>query len=188
MRNLALTRIPTRPRRALAAIAAALASLALPMAMLAQSPESTAYAVTELNLRKGPGSSDAIFAVIPTGAELIRSSDETTNDYVPVSYNGINGWAIDLGLVATPEDLALALEGGAAPESSLDLYQSDIRVTLTPLMLRSEPDLVGEPIVGMPEGSTVVLTREGYENGYVTVDYGGARGWAYAELLGEGTR
>jgi hypothetical protein len=37
----------------------------------------------------------------------------------------------------------------------------------------------------MPEGAAVTLTREGSENGYVTVDYGGAQGWAYADLLGE---
>jgi hypothetical protein len=37
----------------------------------------------------------------------------------------------------------------------------------------------------MPEGSLVTLTREGWENGYVTVDYGGAQGWAYADLLAE---
>jgi uncharacterized protein YraI len=50
-------------------------------------------------------------------------------------------------------------------------------------MLRTGPNTSAEPIAGMPEGSLVTLTREGYENGYVTVDYGGARGWAYADFL-----
>jgi hypothetical protein len=42
----------------------------------------------------------------------------------------------------------------------------------------------------MPLGEVVMLTWEGAENGFVTVDYGGVRGWAYADLLGEpiGTR
>jgi micrococcal nuclease len=42
-----------------------------------------------------------------------------------------------------------------------------------------------EPILVIPHGEVVTLTREGAENGYVTVDYGGVRGWAYADLLGE---
>jgi hypothetical protein len=41
-----------------------------------------------------------------------------------------------------------------------------------------------EPILVIPHGGVVTLTREGAENGYVTVDYGGVRGWAYADLLG----
>jgi len=189
MLNLTIVRIPARTRGVLVTAAAALALLALPVATLAQTAtESAAYAITELNLRKGPGSGDAIFAVVPVGAELIRSSTDATNDYVPVTYNGIDGWVIDVGLVATPDELALALEGESAPDAPLNLYQADVRVTLTPLMLRSDPDLAAEPIAGMPEGSTVILTREGYENGYVTVDYDGAKGWAYAELLGEVTR
>jgi hypothetical protein len=58
-------------------------------------------------------------------------------------------------------------------------------VTLAPLMLRSAPAMEAEPILVMPHGGVVTLTREGAENGYVTVDYGGVRGWAYADLLGE---
>jgi hypothetical protein len=42
-----------------------------------------------------------------------------------------------------------------------------------------------EPILVIPLGGVVTLTWEGAENGYVTVDYGGVRGWAYADLLGE---
>ena len=37
----------------------------------------------------------------------------------------------------------------------------------------------------MPEGSVVYLTQEGYENGYITVDYDGLQGWAYADFLAE---
>ena len=41
-----------------------------------------------------------------------------------------------------------------------------------------------EPILNIPLGEVVTLTWEGAENGFVTVDYGGVRGWAYADLLG----
>lgn len=65
----------------------------------------------------------------------------------------------------------------------LSLYLQDTRVTLSPLMLRATPDAEAESIAGMPEGSLVTLTYEGSENGYIMVDYGGALGWAYADLL-----
>ena len=56
-------------------------------------------------------------------------------------------------------------------------------MTLTPLMLRSGPTADAEPIQVLPEGARVTLTREGAENGYVTVDYDGATGWVYADLI-----
>ncbi len=65
------------------------------------------------------------------------------------------------------------------------LANSNDRVTLEPLMLRAGPTEDAEVLAGMPQGSIVTLTREGAENGYVTVDYGGLEGWAYADLLGE---
>jgi hypothetical protein len=52
-------------------------------------------------------------------------------------------------------------------------------------MLRDGPSLDAEPLTGMPEGAVVTLTQVGAENGYVTVDYDGLQGWAYADLLGE---
>jgi uncharacterized protein YraI len=173
-------------RRMLVTGAVLLAIVATPSLSVAQTTtEPTVYAVSDLNLRKGPGSNDAIFAVVPLGAELQRRDGEVTNEYAPVTYNGISGWVVDLGLVATPEEVELANAAEAPVEEPLELFGNNVRVTLTPLMLRSGPDLEAEPITGMPEGSVVTLTREGWENGYVTVDYGGALGWAYADLLGE---
>ncbi len=173
------------PRRLLAATAVLLALVATPSLSLAQTTEAPVYAVSELNLRKGPGSNDVIFTVVPLGAELQRRDGELTNEYAPVVYNGITGWVIDAALVATPEEVELANASPTPPEESLELFASDARVTLAPLMLRSAPDVEAEPIAGMPEGSLVTLTQEGWENGYVTVDYGGAQGWAYADLLGD---
>lgn len=174
-------------RMALTAMMAILALLATPVPGLAQqsTQDWTAYAAGDLNLRKGPGSSDAIFAVIPVGTRLERINGTITNDYAPVTYNGMTGWVINSGLVATPEEVELANAATSPTDDDLQLYGENVRVTLLPLMLRSGPDIVAEPITGMPQGSEVTLTREGYENGYVTVDYGGARGWAYADLLGE---
>lgn len=172
-------------RRVLAITTALLAMVATPSLSVAQTTtEPAVYAVSDLNLRKGPGSSDAIFAVVPMGTELQRRDGAVTNDYAPVTYDGITGWVVDLGLVATPEEVELA-NAETPEETPLELFGNSARVTLAPLMLRSAPDVEAEPIAGMPQGSVVTLTQEGWENGYVTVDYGGALGWAYADLLGE---
>lgn len=177
-------------KSAIVAGALLLASATSPVSSLAQTTSQTTapaaeyvYAASDLNLRKGPGSTDAIFAVIPFGAELQRAEGLETNDYIPVTYQGISGWVIDIGLVATPQELPLA-EPETAADTPISAYAGpDARVTLTDLMLRSEPDAAAEPLVGMPQGAVVQLTREGYQNGYITVDYGGMQGWAYADLL-----
>jgi uncharacterized protein YraI len=172
-------------RTALVAAVGALALVGVPGASVAQSIEDwSAYTTADLNLRKGPGSTDALFAVIPAGTKVERVNGTIINDYAPVTYNGITGWVVNGGLVATSDAMEAANAADTAG-NSLELFGNDVRETLAPLMLRSGPDIEAAPITGMPEGSLVTLTREGYENGYVTVDYGGAKGWAYAELLGE---
>lgn len=176
-----------RPPMLLAMTAVLLTFIVAPSLSLAQTAiEPTYFARTDLNMRKGPGATDAIFMTIPMGAEIARRPGEVTNDYAPVTYKGVDGWVVALGMVTSPGDIGLAPveEVPAAPENTLTLYEQGVRETLVPLMLRSGPDIEAEPIAGMPEGSLVTLTREGWENGYVTVDYGGAQGWAYAELLG----
>lgn len=155
--------------------------------------EPPVYAVTELNLRKGPNINDAVLAFVPLGAEVQRAPGQVTNEYAPVTYNGMTGWVVALGLVASP-DLVDTVEAAPvatvsapdlAPETpSSSISTSNERVTLEPLMLRAGPSADAEVLAGMPEGSMVTLTREGAENGYVTVDYGGLPGWAYADLLG----
>jgi uncharacterized protein YraI len=172
-------------------VAGATVALVLaPALVAAQTTDPTVYASTALNMRKGPGSSDAILAIVPLGAEVLRGTGAATNGYAPVTYNGISGWVVDLGLVGTVEEVTAATGPDPAPApvaetSAPVLYSSDVRYALLPLMLRSGPDATAEALTGMPEGAVVTLTREGAENGYVTVDYDGLQGWAYADLLGE---
>ena len=78
-------------------------------------------------------------------------------------------------------------EDGTPMRADVILWCTGFRSSLdhlAPLMLRSAPAMEAEPILVIPLGGMVTLTREGAENGYVTVDYGGVRGWAYADLLG----
>ncbi len=149
----------------------------------APAAQSEVYAVTDLNMRKGPGSNDAIISTVPLGAAVRPVSDVVSNDYTRVTYNGVTGWVVALGLVDSPDEVDDAVSPTDEGNTPLSAYNTDVRVTLTPLMLRTGPGIDAEPLTGMPEGTVVTLTREGAENGYVTVDYDGEQGWAYADLL-----
>ena len=148
----------------------------------------TLYARTELNLRQGPSLDAAVLRFIPAGAPVHRTTGEESKGYAPVTYEGVSGWAVALGLVATPEEIdAVAAPSAPAPATTAPapapVATSETRVTLSPLMLRSGPAVDDEPILVIPEGARLTLTREGAENGYVTADYDGVTGWVYADLI-----
>ena len=150
----------------------------------------TVYARTELNLRQGPSLDAAVLRFIPAGAPVQRTTGAESNGYAPVTYDGVSGWAVALGFVATPEEIdAVAAPATTAPAPATTapapapVTTSETRVTLSPLLLRSGPTVDDEPILVIPEGARLTLTREGAENGYVTVDYDGVTGWVYADLI-----
>jgi uncharacterized protein YgiM (DUF1202 family) len=153
----------------------------------------TLYARTELNLRQGPSLDAAVLRFIPAGAPVHRTTGAESNGYAPVTYDGVSGWAVALGLVATPEEIdpvaAPATTAPApapattAPAPAAPVTTSETRVALSPLLLRSGPTVDDEPILVIPEGARLTLTREGAENGYVTADYDGVTGWVYADLI-----
>jgi uncharacterized protein YgiM (DUF1202 family) len=153
----------------------------------------TLYAITELNLRQQPSLDGAVLRFIPAQAPVQRGSGAVTNGYAPVTYDGVSGWAVALGLVATPEEAATAtVPTTTAPTTTAPattapattpVATSEVRVTLSPLILRSSPGVDAEPVLVIPEGARLTLTREGAADGYVTVDYDGETGWVYADLI-----
>ena len=147
----------------------------------------TLYAITELNLRQEPSLDGAVLRFIPALAPVHRGTGAVTNGYAPVTYDGVSGWAVALGLVATREEAATAtVPTTTAPPPATapaPAATGEIRVTLSPLMLRSGPGVDAEPILVIPEGGRLTLTREGAADGYVTVDYNGEAGWVYADLI-----
>jgi uncharacterized protein YraI len=154
------------------------AMLVSPVVGLAQScTDCTLYAVTELNLRQDPSLDAPVLRFVPAGAAVHRTTGAAMNGYAPVTYDSVPGWVVALGLVVTPDQVDPEPAPEAPPASD------DLRVTLTPLTLRGGPALDAPAVLIMPEGAFVTLTREGAENGYVTVDYDGTTGWAYADLL-----
>jgi uncharacterized protein YgiM (DUF1202 family) len=173
--------------RALIAITVVMLLVALnPAAGSAQSQSCTnctLYAITELNLRQQPSLDAAVLRFIPMGAPVHRTSGAVTNGYAPVTYDGVSGWAVALGLVATPEEAATATVPTTTAPAPEPVASGELRVTLSPLMLRSGPAVDAEPVLVIPEGALLTLTRDGAEDGYVTVDYDGATGWVYADLI-----
>jgi len=143
----------------------------------------TLYARTELNLRQGPSLTAAVLRFIPAGAPVQRTTGAESNGYAPVTYEGVSGWAVALGLVATPEEIDAVDAPATTAPAPAPATSSESRVTLSPLMLRSGPAVDDEPILVLPEGARLTLTQEGAENGYVTIDYDGVTGWVYADLI-----
>lgn len=170
--------------RALMAFTVMLFLVALdPAAGSAQScTNCTLYARTELNLREGPSLDSPVLRFIPVGSAVQRAAGAGSNGFAPVTYEGVSGWTVALGLVTTPEEID-AEAAPSAPAEPAPAASSEIRVTLAPLMLRSGPGEDAEPILVIPEGGRLTLTREGAENGYVTADYDGVTGWVYADLI-----
>jgi uncharacterized protein YraI len=111
-----------------------------------------------------------------------RTAGAGSNGFAPVTYEGVSGWTVALGLVASPEEVETAA-APSAPAEPAPAATSEIRVALTPLMLRSGPGVDAEPILVIPEGARLTLTQEGAESGYVTADYDGVTGWVYADLI-----
>src|SRR5215212_4153434 len=145
----------------------------------------TLYAITELNLRQDPSLEGAVLRFIPAQAPVHRGTGAVTNGYAPVTYDGVSGWAVALGLVATREEAATAtVPTTTAPAPApVPAVSGETRVTLSPLVLRSGPGVDAEPIMVIPEGGRLTLTREGAADGYVTVNYDGETGWVYADLI-----
>jgi len=149
----------------------------------------TLYAITELNLRQEPSLDGAVLRFIPALAPVHRGTGAVTNGYAPVTYDGVSGWAVALGLVATREEAATATvptttaPAPAPAPATAPAATGEIRVTLGPLVLRSGPGVDAEPILVIPEGGHLTLTREGAADGYVTVNYDGETGWVYADLI-----
>jgi uncharacterized protein YraI len=168
---------------------------ALALSVIQNTPATRAQSCTNcvvaagvpLDLLQEPRLEAKVLRTVPQGGLLMRGAGAETNRLIPVTYGGVSGWVIADGIFPAPETAErYATTGGAtaAPAPSATT-STNARVTLVPLMLRSTPAMEAEPILVIPQGGAVTLTWEGAENGFVTVDYGGVRGWAYADLLGE---
>ena len=171
---------------------AALLAFMSPMTATAQQAtpciDCVLYAYTDLNLRKGPAIDTVVLARVPKGAAVRRTAGAEINGYAPVTYAGIPGWVVALGLVTSPAavepDAAPAPVTTPTPAPPPPAAATNQRVTLSTLNLRAGPSPDAAVIATLPAGSVVTLTGAGAEGGYVTVDANGNSGWVYADLIG----
>ncbi len=163
--------------------AAALLGVALgPQVGAAQSCDNcNVYAVDALNVRQSPNSDSTVLTSVPAGGEVWRRAAGTIDGYAPVAYGDVWGWVVDSGLSAQPVDTTSTEQ--PAPDATNG--DAATRATLASINLRSGPSADDPVIQAVPQGALVTLTYQGNENGYVTVDYQGATGWMYADLLGD---
>lgn len=132
----------------------------------------TATTTSSLNLRGGPGLSDAVLTVMPLGA-TVTITGGAQNGFYPVTYDRTGGWA-------SADYLAVGGDAGAAPTPS-----GDAATVSTALNLRSGPSTADAVLTLMPAGAIVGLTGES-ANGFLGVTYAGRTGWASAAFLDTG--
>lgn len=133
----------------------------------------TALTTSSLNLRAGPSTGDAVLLVIPSGA-TVSLTGESANGFSGVVYNGTTGWAF-----------AAYLTSGGAPSPSPSPGGSGTATVTSSLNLRAGPSTADAVLAVMPAGATVTLTGQN-ANGFSSVVYNGASGWAFAEFLSSG--
>jgi uncharacterized protein YraI len=147
-----------------------------------------------LNLRAGPTTSDAIVTVMPHGASVVTTGEES-NGFLGITYNGMNGYAYSEFLhdrVDYNENGAPAEEEVPAPEET-DTGGDPVQVGDTPigngvvadgpLNLRAGPSTSHDILLVMPHGAALEIMGE-VQSGFHPVRYNGTKGWASAEFVG----
>src|SRR4051812_32491722 len=107
------------------------------------------YAGMDLNLRQDPIQSSEVLRTIPAGAELVVTSGEEIDGYMPVTYDSVPGWGASEGIASPSKSV-----GGTSdtPSSTVvdetpatTVVDESQRATLAPLTLRSGPAMDAEP-------------------------------------------
>jgi len=127
-----------------------------------------ATTTSDLNLRAGPSTADAVLLVLPPSAS-VELLGETSNGFAHISYGPTIGWAFAGYLSDAP---------GAPPAPPA----SGSMNTASDLNLRSGPGLSFDVLTVIPAGAAVTPLG-GNEGGFVQVRYAGQEGWASADYL-----
>ncbi len=120
----------------------------------------TATTTTALNLRTGPSFADWVVDVMPAGA-VVTLTGGSVNDFLSVSYNGVDGWA----------HAAYLTTGGGG-----------VATTTDGVNLRTGPSFADWVIAVVPAGTTVETTGDP-QNGFYPVNYAGNAGWISGDYL-----
>ena len=138
-------------------------------------PAANASTTSDLNLRNAPDLGAAILAVMPFGSRLAVTG-AAQNNFYPVVYNGVTGWAyVDY----------IAVDGGNPNPNPNPSPGGATATVTTGLNLRAGPSTGDAVLLVMPAGATVTLTGQS-ANGFLSVNYNGTAGWAFADYLQQG--
>ena len=182
-------RVATAPRRRVPVLTVFVLVLATIGIAAAPAPQPARAAIaatttTGLNLRAGPSLADWVILVMPAGSG-VTVTGEAQNGFHPVAYGNATGWAYgaylswgDWSPDPAPAPATSAAAGVAAAPTGT-------AATTTALNLRSGPSTADAIVAVMPWGAGVTLTGQG-ANGFVSVNYNGMPGWAYATYLAPG--
>jgi uncharacterized protein YraI len=135
---------------------------------------------SDLNLRAGPGTGEAILAVMPTGAQVNLNGD-SANGFLSLSYNGLDGWGYSIYIGSA--DVPSNLEAGADVPTGSSVSGS--ATTTSALNLRSGPSTSHSVLLVIPYGAQVDLLGDP-QSGFYPVSYGGQSGWSYGDYLSIG--
>lgn len=135
------------------------------------SAQSAATVTSDLNLRSGPSTNDAIISVMPAGAAVTITGD-ATNGYYPLTFQGTQGYGHSDWISY----------GGSSGSGSTASATGTAYVIDGSLNLRSGPSTGNSVVTVMPDGAQVSLTGES-SGGFLSVTYNGSAGWAFADYL-----
>jgi uncharacterized protein YraI len=137
----------------------------------------SAVVTSALNLRAGPSTSDAILAVMPTGASVTLTGD-SANGFVSLSFNGLNGW----GYSAYVGNGGGTSNQEAAPLVATGASVTGTATTTSDLNLRSGPSTSHQVLNVIPSGAQVDILGDP-QSGFYPVSYGSQSGWSYGDYL-----
>ncbi|HLZ69727.1 MAG TPA: SH3 domain-containing protein [Dehalococcoidia bacterium] len=163
------------------------------------SPTGTVNSSDGLNLRSGPGQSYDVLAVMPNGATVIITGNPTSDNWLPVQYNGQIGWADGVyvtlnsptppqaGGNGSPGVAAAAPPAPPAPPgapSAASAASGGTATVLPPdgLNLRSGPDTSYGVLSVIPGGASVTITGAP-NNQWYPVSVNGQSGWVDGAFL-----
>jgi uncharacterized protein YraI len=127
-----------------------------------------------LNLRSGPSTSNSVLLVMPNAAQVGVTGSQQ-NGFLPVRYNGTDGWAY-------AQYLSSSQPGTQPTPPAPGPIISTMWVTGGSLNLRSGPSTSNSVLLVMPNAAEVGVTGA-QQNGFLPVRYNGTNGWAYAQYL-----
>ena len=171
-----------RSRRALRLLAALMLVGAVATTLPAPRPAAAATGSTTsaLNLRTGPGADYRVILVMPAGASVWIAEDRAQGSYVPVTYQGTDGWAASAYLTTGG-----GTTDGGTTDGGTTGSGTGAATTTTAVNLRAGPSTGDAVLAVMPAGAGVTLTGQS-ANGFLSVSYQGRAGWASADYLTTG--